>query len=462
MITAEFEHDLNQNRMILSESELQESTEEEFQSEMLIRNEIQGLLLVHRRIFNNQIQYCYDISGMQSLSAIIEHDGMNREELGLLFQALFDCIRSVSVYLLEESGVLLDQERIFIHLPSYQIKFCYFPGRKEPLKGQLNHLMEYLMNHIDYKDQKAILFLYSLYMKNKENVSSLRDLEEFLNHDLETNLEQTQKELINEAKEQEKELCVNIEEPNKGQQKPAKKFPFTFQVIVSAVFFLISIGLGMAAIHSGLCLDTFQMKLDPIKLAGLILILFVINVAAIKLIFQINFKTKENRAVQKILEPISKVRTKKEEKEGEKEQEQQITWRRGEWKKQEKPLDISSDENETVVLFDPTAEPNKKAERMLLRLIPKQTELYQTIIVDETPFYIGKLKTRTNTCISNSAISRIHSKIVEEEGKFLLYDMNSTNGTFINGNRLPVNGWKEIKAGDIVEFANIMFCVELI
>ncbi len=436
MIIAEFEHDINQNRMILYKDEAQKGTEEEFQSEMLIRNEIKGLLPVQYRIFNNQIQYCYDISGLQSLSSIIEHNSMNRKELELLFQALFDCIRSISIYLLEESAFLLEQEYIFIHLPSYQVRFCYFPGRKESLKKQLDSLMEYLMNHIDYKDQKAILFLYSLYMKNKEDTSSLHDLESFL-------------------KDTSNEPYFNLEEPNidnqeseeeqiKPEVKSLRKTSFSFNIIFMTICFLVSIGLGGIAIYSGLCLDTFGNKLDGMKLSGLLIILFVINITVAKVLFHLNLNTKIsfhrlNSNEIAIYNPDIEIESIEEE----------------------------ANEDETVVLFDPrqkeqglTTEPEIKEESILLRLIPQQKELYQTIIIDETPFYIGKLKTRTNSTLSNSAVSRIHSKIVKDQEKILLYDMNSTNGTFINGDRLPVNGYKEIKTGDVVEFANATFHVE--
>ncbi len=428
MIIAEFEHDINQNRMILYKDEPQRGKEEEFQSEMLIRNEINGLLPVQYRIFNNQVQYCYDISGLQSLSSIIEHDSMNREELGVLFQALFDCIRSISIYLLEENAFLLEQEYIFVHLPSYEVKFCYFPGRKESLKKQLDSLMEYLMNHIDYKDQKAILFLYSLYMKNKEDTSSLHDLESFL------------KNTSNESHFNLEEPDIDIEESEEEQIKPEvkslRKTSFPFNIVLMTICFLISIGLGGIVVYSGLCHDTFGNKLDGMKLTGLLIILFIINIAVARILIRFHKLNSNSIAIS---DPDIAIEL----------------------------IEEKADEDETVVLFDPrqkdqvlTTESEIKEDSILLRLIPQQKELYQTIIVDETPFYIGKLKTRTNSTLSNSAISRIHSKIVKDQEKILLYDMNSTNGTFINGDRLPVNGCKEIKTGDVVEFANATFHVE--
>ncbi|NUQ40019.1 MAG: trypsin-like peptidase domain-containing protein [Calditrichaceae bacterium] len=43
-----------------------------------------------------------------------------------------------------------------------------------------------------------------------------------------------------------------------------------------------------------------------------------------------------------------------------------------------------------------------------------------------------------------------HAEIRLEEGRFLLYDLNSTNGTFVNGNR--VSERQVLKDGDVIEF----------
>ena len=53
------------------------------------------------------------------------------------------------------------------------------------------------------------------------------------------------------------------------------------------------------------------------------------------------------------------------------------------------------------------------------------------------------MKEEVSLCISDVSVSRIHCKFVEKEGRPAILDMNSTNGTFLNG--LPV------KAGEILE-----------
>lgn len=45
-------------------------------------------------------------------------------------------------------------------------------------------------------------------------------------------------------------------------------------------------------------------------------------------------------------------------------------------------------------------------------------------------------------------VSRQHARIAEKDGKYYLQDSNSTNGTFLNGQRLEPGQWVEYKPGD--------------
>ena len=57
----------------------------------------------------------------------------------------------------------------------------------------------------------------------------------------------------------------------------------------------------------------------------------------------------------------------------------------------------------------------------------------------------------------NDNISRYHAKLIIDNGKFILYDLYSANGTFVNGKRiLPENG-ASISFGDEIALADINF-----
>ena len=60
--------------------------------------------------------------------------------------------------------------------------------------------------------------------------------------------------------------------------------------------------------------------------------------------------------------------------------------------------------------------------------------------------------------ITNSTVSRNHLQITNENGRFTLIDLGSTNGTFVNGRK--IDGETEICAGDIVKIGNMVLAWE--
>ncbi len=81
------------------------------------------------------------------------------------------------------------------------------------------------------------------------------------------------------------------------------------------------------------------------------------------------------------------------------------------------------------------------------------------IIIKKTPFRLGKQVDIVDYCIKNNAVSRRHAEIIISGTKCYVVDLNSTNGTFINGRRLPADFQAEIKNNDILVFGNEQFRV---
>ena len=69
-------------------------------------------------------------------------------------------------------------------------------------------------------------------------------------------------------------------------------------------------------------------------------------------------------------------------------------------------------------------------------------------VLKEFPCTVGKMKEEVNLCISDISVSRIHCRFVEQENKICIMDLNSTNGTFLNGLSLKSGEVLEIEKND--------------
>jgi len=79
--------------------------------------------------------------------------------------------------------------------------------------------------------------------------------------------------------------------------------------------------------------------------------------------------------------------------------------------------------------------------------------------IHEDSFIIGKKKDAVDGWIDDSTISRIHARVERRDKEFYLVDLNSTNGTYVNGRLLGMNESVRLRAGDTVRFAEIEYTV---
>lgn len=78
----------------------------------------------------------------------------------------------------------------------------------------------------------------------------------------------------------------------------------------------------------------------------------------------------------------------------------------------------------------------------------------ETIFLTKFPFYVGSLSGYMDFVIERDTVSRFHAKFMKREGTVLLSDLNSTNGTKVNGRMLNVQEQAALVNGDRIVFAD--------
>lgn len=79
------------------------------------------------------------------------------------------------------------------------------------------------------------------------------------------------------------------------------------------------------------------------------------------------------------------------------------------------------------------------------------------IVLSGFPFYIGSLTGYVDYVIENDTVSRFHAKLFSRGGEIYLMDLNSTNGTRVNGRALNLQEEVKLLQGDCVSFAEAVY-----
>ena len=93
--------------------------------------------------------------------------------------------------------------------------------------------------------------------------------------------------------------------------------------------------------------------------------------------------------------------------------------------------------------------PKEKPDHILVSAKPENGD----IPVGYVPFVIGKHTGLADHILDKPTVSRFHVRIMEKGGDYFLTDLNSTNGTKVNGKLLAANEEIMLKEGDEVQIA---------
>lgn len=83
----------------------------------------------------------------------------------------------------------------------------------------------------------------------------------------------------------------------------------------------------------------------------------------------------------------------------------------------------------------------------------------EDILFSKLPARIGSCAAESDYVLDNVMVSRKHAVITMECGGYYIEDLNSTNGTFVNGSRISPYELVLIREGDEICFANEKFCL---
>lgn len=78
----------------------------------------------------------------------------------------------------------------------------------------------------------------------------------------------------------------------------------------------------------------------------------------------------------------------------------------------------------------------------------------QFLPLERFPFIIGRAR-ECDLVVDSTQISRQHARLELDHEQVVLVDLGSTNGTYVNGDRLPANSERRLRARDKISLAQV-------
>lgn len=458
---AEYKRDLYNNYMVFRD--IVETEETTYTLQMLLNNSISGFLKMEQRIIDNEKQYYYDITAKQPLLLLFQKGQLNKEQILRIMKGILTAIEKAREYLLKENDFILSPEYIYMNLSGGKIELCYRPGYGQDINGQLREVISFLMDKVDYKEQEAVLFSYGLYKISREADCTINKLWDVLEGKYEPYGEF--KEEIEREQKQREELEERKNRELFGTQGlPLEEKPYTEEMeveeeikkykasawILGAVTVVMALGIMLAFVKTGVLINRADGTIEYMRALGVLGIVGVTEAGALSWLFD------EKKKV-----PV--IKTKKvyiDAANGCLKAENTFVEQENRWNGNERDVQVSMTDRLQA------EEKEEQEQTMLLGKINRsenyklgavESSRYEDISLIEFPFFIGKLKTKVDYAIKSDAVSRFHAKLEQEGDFFYLVDLNSTNGTYLNGTRISCNEKNLIHIGDEIAFADVKY-----
>ena len=480
---AEYKRDVSHNYLILREEEKVNTAS--YQVRMLTGNVIPSILKCRLQGLDGNLLFYYDITSRQSLASFYEQRKFHRKDLHMLFGGFIRVMEEMAEFLMNTDQLLLCPEYIFLDIEKREVKFCCLPDYHHPIQEQFRELTEYLLPRLDHEDPQAVSMGYGVYRKAMETGFQLEHIKEAIYQNREVtgkndNKDSAQKqgqkppennldgadnfgEKIQEKADVLHLLETDVENKTSKRKKDKKKEESDFQkssnewtgallcVLTAVVLIILLIfrylgylpGIPAEAIFGGAI----------ILLALAAFLSWTAEKKKQKKQMSAEWRKKVKRELDDTYESSSEKRRKERNSEdlyeADSVQEKMPEWGDGKYKM---PEQTGETENygETVVLSAGQTEGPAS-------LVSREPGELATIYLDRDLMVIGKMENAADAVISLPTVSRIHAKIRKADDEYYLSDLNSRNGTSVNGRLLKTGEEYQLQDEDQVEFAQARY-----
>lgn len=453
---AEYKRDMNHNYLILHGEEVPDT--DSYQVRMLVGNGMPSLLKCRLQGIDGNFLIYYDITSKQSVASMYETKKMGLEDLRLIFGGFVQVMEEMAEYLMNPGQLLVQPEYMYLDVEKKKLYFCCMPGKAGDVRQDFRVLTEYILPKIDHEDGDAVILGYGVYRRALEDTFHL----EYVKEEIYKGRDSREKRIPESCKEKEidkekgqfREQYENqsgdspweMETSNPFENRDRedeKKSPVSLRKKI--LFSLL--GAFVLIITAGAAVLGFLPGLQ----AGVILSGCAVFLGTGMLVYR--FRKKHKGSVEKKRgrqemqrDPIWKT-----------EQEEENGWQPQMSAEEEMSVPQTLEEEPKAKDFGETVVLSAGVVRGPATLVSREPGELATIYLQEDMTVIGKMENAVDAVIDLPTVSRIHAKIRRRDQEYYLSDLNSRNGTAVNGRLLKEGEDYQLQNEDEVDFAQARY-----
>lgn len=468
MLEAKYFKDYKHNYMILRCG--QEQAEKSYQYRLLISGRIDGILRCSLRHVNGESYFYYDISSRATLEGLYRGRQMTVQQIRELLEQLYGIYCELGNCFMEESRLVLLPEYIYYDMSRKKYIGLYYPDymTDKPYEA----LMDFLLEHLDSRDEKLADCIYTIYERMEESSFSLQDALQLLGEDEEKRQDKATGKVVDfppmsadfgeqkitsgvgpvfspESVEEDENIRFEEEKTSASGKKKNRFYP---------VFSVLSI-LGLAGIT---CIYGFyelseQEIMTLFGCGGLLAVCLLVGIVGTVRggIKEVKPK-REREKVESFPGEESYFPSEQTAISLEQVLSRQMEINPAAPRRNAAPLIPyqAQEENESyadTVFFD-----SAKTVEYKLYALDKKNKKH--IELNRFPYTVGKMAGCVDCVLADDSVSRIHARFEKVGDRIQMTDMNSTNGTYRNGLRMQPQETVEIEPGDEIRFGNVNYC----
>ena len=395
-----YRNDLYTNYILM---EIPEDVDNQIYSfKMIEKNRLKGVLASKTRMEDGKGYLYLEVGNRRSLVDIYKDNEMDLEEMTRIFQGLLPILEELRNYLLSEKMILWDPEYIFEEEEEDGYSIVILPWQDE--RPNYRKMAEFFLEKINHKDENGVNAAYHFYRQQGQGTFSLYQFMPVLEKENILKRQKKSKEIVPIVSQTIEWNLDEIEESKKEENiiennVTSGKWKYIFLILA-----FIAMGTQFVNIIPS------RIKLSCMAASLLFFVIFFVLLVVKKEKIK---ETNINRGI-----------------------ESEEQWEVGE------------------TLFFETKELEE-----IWKLQWKERGRQKQVSLEEFPCKVGKIKEEVSVVINDVSVSRVHCQFVKKENKIAIMDLNSTNGTFLNGMPLGNGEIIEIEKNDEILIGKVKVLV---